>query len=56
MSSKPEVGVGIVGYGLMGRAHAHGYTVAPHVRDLPCLPRLRVISGASHTPNAGVAA
>jgi predicted dehydrogenase len=45
MSSKPEVGVGIVGYGLMGRAHAHGYTVAPHVRDLPCLPRLRVISG-----------
>jgi predicted dehydrogenase len=45
MSGKPEVGVGIVGYGLMGRAHAHGYTVAPRVRDLPCVPRLRVISG-----------
>src|SRR2546425_5202216 len=45
MSGKPDVGVGIVGYGLMGRAHAHGYSVAPRVRDLPCTPRLRVISG-----------
>lgn len=45
MSGKPEVGVGIVGYGLMGRAHAYGYTVAPRVRELPCTPRLRVISG-----------
>ena len=40
-----EVGVGIVGYGLMGRAHAYGYTVAPHIRALPFTPRLRVISG-----------
>jgi predicted dehydrogenase len=40
-----EVGIGIVGYGLMGRAHAHGYTLAPHVRDLPVAPRLRAISG-----------
>ncbi len=40
-----EVGIGIVGYGLMGRAHAHGYTVAPHVRELAVVPRLRVISG-----------
>ena len=56
MSSKPEVGVGIVGYGLMGRAHAHGYTVAPHVRDLPCLPRLRVISGRNSEAVARAAA
>ena len=41
----PEVGIGIVGYGLMGRAHAHGYTVAPHVRALAVAPRLRAISG-----------
>ena len=41
-----EVGIGIVGYGLMGRAHAHGYTVAPHVRDARVVtPRLRAISG-----------
>jgi predicted dehydrogenase len=45
MSEKPEVGIGIVGYGFMGRAHAYGYTVAPRIRELPCTPRLRVISG-----------
>ncbi len=41
----PEVGIGIVGYGMMGKAHSYGYTLAPHVRALPCQPRLRVISG-----------
>src|SRR5947208_2275123 len=45
MSAKPEVGIGSVGYGLMGRAHAYGYAVAPRVRDLPCAPRLLVMSG-----------
>jgi predicted dehydrogenase len=40
-----EVGVGIVGYGVMGKAHSYGYTLAPRVRSLPCRPRLRVISG-----------
>jgi predicted dehydrogenase len=42
---KPEVGIGIIGYGLMGKAHSYGYTVAPRVRALPCAPRLRMISG-----------
>jgi predicted dehydrogenase len=56
MSAKPEVGVGIVGYGLMGRAHAHGYTVAPRVRELPCTPRLRVMSGRNEDAVARAAA
>ena len=43
--ASPEVGIGITGYGMMGRAHAYAYTVAPVMRALPCLPRLRVISG-----------
>ena len=43
--SGAEVGIGIVGYGMMGKAHAYGYTVAPLMRKLACRPRLRVISG-----------
>ena len=43
--STPEVGIGIIGYGMMGKAHCYGYTLAPHIRPLPVRPRLRVISG-----------
>lgn len=45
MATGPEVGIGIIGYGMMGKAHSYGYTLAPHIRPLPCRPRLRVISG-----------
>ena len=40
-----DVGIGIVGYGMMGKAHSYAYTVAPVMRELPHRPRLRVISG-----------
>jgi len=40
-----EVGIGVVGYGMMGRAHSYAYTAAPVMRSLPARPRLRVISG-----------
>jgi predicted dehydrogenase len=43
--AKSEVGIGIVGYGMMGKAHSYGYTLAPHIRELAVRPRLRVISG-----------
>ncbi|MBV8941520.1 MAG: Gfo/Idh/MocA family oxidoreductase, partial [Solirubrobacterales bacterium] len=43
------VGVGIIGYGMMGKAHSYGYTLAPLIRELPCRPRLRMISGRHRT-------
>ena len=46
MTDKPdEVGVAIVGYGGMGKAHAYAYRVAPMLDALPCEPVVRVISG-----------
>jgi len=51
-----EVGIGIVGYGAMGRAHAYGWTVAPLVRELPVAPRLRVMSGRDAEAAARAAA
>jgi predicted dehydrogenase len=41
----PEVRIGIVGYGMMGKAHSYGYRAAPRLCDLPVRPRLRLISG-----------
>jgi predicted dehydrogenase len=43
--ANPEVGVAIIGYGIMGKAHAYAYRVAPTIRSLPCTPRVRVITG-----------
>src|SRR5262249_56206791 len=45
MPELPEVQIGIVGYGMMGKAHSYGYREAPRLRDLPVRPRLRLISG-----------
>jgi predicted dehydrogenase len=43
--TRPEIGVAILGYGIMGKAHAYAYRVAPTIRALPCQPRVRVICG-----------
>jgi len=45
MSAAPELRVGIVGYGLMGKAHNYGYRVAPMLRCLPVTPVVTVMSG-----------
>ena len=54
--SGAEVGIGIVGYGMMGKAHSYGYTVAPVMRKLPYRPRLHVISGRDRAKVASAAA
>ena len=53
--SVPEVGIGIVGYGIMGKAHSYAYTAAPVMRRLPVQPRLRVISGRDREKVAAAA-
>jgi predicted dehydrogenase len=50
VASKPQVGIAIVGYGGMGKAHAYAYRMAPIIHALPCEPRVRVIIG--RTPQA----
>jgi predicted dehydrogenase len=52
----PEVRIGVVGYGMMGRAHAYAYTAAPVMRPLPVRPRLVVISGRDEGKVARAAA
>ncbi len=49
----PGVRIGIVGYGVMGKAHCYGYRVAPLIRALPVAPVVTVLSGRAE---AGVAA
>ncbi|HSS95046.1 MAG TPA: Gfo/Idh/MocA family oxidoreductase [Candidatus Dormibacteraeota bacterium] len=51
-----EVGIGIVGYGMTGRAHSYAYTAAPVMRSLPVRPRLRVISGRDESKVSKAAA
>ncbi len=51
-----DVGIGVVGYGLMAKAHSYAYTVAPVMRALQHRPRLRVISGRDREKVARAAA
>jgi len=44
-AAPPALRVGIVGYGLMGKAHSYGYRVAPLLRRLPVTPLVTVMSG-----------
>src|SRR5919108_3400788 len=50
-----EVGIGMVGYGMMGRAHSYAYTALPVLRKLPVRPKLVMISGRDREKVAGAA-
>ena len=43
--SASDVGIGVVGYGAMGKAHAYAYTASPVMRAARWRPHLTVISG-----------
>src|SRR6267143_706670 len=43
--AQPEVGIGMAGYGMIGKAHSYAYATAPVMRSLLNRPRLRAISG-----------
>ena len=45
MNAEPTLRVGIIGYGVMGKAHSYGYRVAPMLRRLPVTPVVTVMSG-----------
>jgi len=45
MTGGQEVGIGMIGYGMMGRAHSYAYTALPVMRALPCKPKLVMLSG-----------
>ena len=45
MVNKPKVNIGIVGYGMMGKAHSYGYRVAPLLYQLPVELNVKSIAG-----------
>jgi predicted dehydrogenase len=55
-SGTPPLRIGIVGYGLMGKAHSYGYRVAPMLRRLPVTPVVTVMSGRDPSAVAAAAA
>ena len=56
MSAPPELRVGVIGYGVMGKAHCYAYRVAPMLRRLPVTPVVSVISGRDGAAVAAAAA
>ena len=56
MSAAPELRVGVIGYGVMGKAHCYAYRIAPMLRTLPVTPVVSLISGRDKTGVAAAAA
>lgn len=56
MSGYSKLRIGVVGYGVMSRAHCYGYRVAPMIRRLPVTPVVTVMSGRNEAGLAATAA
>ena len=55
MSQVPEIGVGMVGYAFMGRAHSQAWRTVGHAFDVPLTPRLAAICGRDETATRAAA-
>ena len=55
MTEVPDLRIGIVGYGAMGRAHSYGYRAAPNVAALPMRPTVTLLSGRNEDAVAAAA-
>ena len=55
MSPAPSLGVGMVGYAFMGRAHSQAWRTVDRVFDLPLRPRLAAICGRDQAATAAAA-
>jgi predicted dehydrogenase len=55
MSQPPSLGVGMVGYAFMGRAHSQAWRTVDRVFDLPLRPRLAAICGRDQAAAAAAA-
>ncbi len=45
-----EIGIGLIGYKFMGKAHSHAYRDAGLFFDLPAVPVMKVLCGRSENP------
>lgn len=54
-SAARELGIGLIGYAFMGKAHSHAWRNAPSFFDLPLVPRLRVLGGRNSDAARAVA-
>ena len=55
MSQPPSLGVGMVGYAFMGRAHSQAWRTVDRVFELPLRPRLAAICGRDQAATAAAA-
>jgi predicted dehydrogenase len=56
VSPVPDLRIGIVGYGAMGRAHSYGYRASPNLASLPMRPTVTMLSGRDERAVAAAAA
>ncbi|AWB91569.1 Gfo/Idh/MocA family protein [Aeromicrobium chenweiae] len=53
--TRPDLGIGMVGYAFMGAAHSQAWRTAPAFFDLPVTPRLSAICGRDEAAASDVA-